>query len=216
MKDLFAPRRVGKPAASDARSLAWEGARSARPRSACAASGVRRGGPSATARSGERRCPSNRARRRGQRCPSHWCRPPLLFRNGRRRRGGARAQRVTVVVGRMMAAFRERRSERRRPQHRAVAKPSRLGTGLICRRPRLCEDEGGTKSGQSRNLRRESPHAQSRNAASQSTRFVTVYAQGSRSEGPGRRARAERRARCAREGLGSLAAWLARDRRTRR
>ncbi len=145
VKKRSSPRRVGKPAASDARSLASKGARSARPRSACAASGVRRAGPSATARGNA----GDVARVTGADRPS-------FFENGRssfrRRRGGARAQRVTVVVGRMMAAFRARRSEPRPSFLSAVAKPSPLGTGVICRRPRLCEDGGGTKSGQPRNL----------------------------------------------------------------
>ncbi len=212
------PRRVGKPAASDARR-----AKSERPAERDHAQraervSVRRDGPSATerdnagnvARSPARGEESNVARVTGADRPS-------LFENGRRsfrrRRGGARAQRVIVVVGRMMAAFRERRSERRGPKHIAVAKPSRLGTGVICRRPRLCEDGGGTKSGQSRNLRRESPHAQSRNAASQSTRFVTEYSLGSRSPGPGNE-RALSAVRDVRARLGSLAASRARDRRT--
>ncbi len=297
-----------KPAASDARSLASEGARSARPRSACGAS-------QRTTRWTER----DRARQRGRRCPSNRCRPPLLFRkrskkfstqegprdaqqrarwtrgrntrwtHGQRTslrplrdeasrsgqsvrlayewcaagRAIALAQRVdrsalgwwfirgtvagrastpVMVVNNASPVRPGERSGRSATLRRAKAgglSSGRASNGCSCRATRdlssgrassgrrCCASRGrggaraqrvsadmGRMMAAFRERGSKSPHAQSRNAASQSTRFVTVNSAGSRSSGPGRRARASRRARPAR--LASLAASRTRDRRARR
>jgi hypothetical protein len=123
-----------KPAATIARRLAREGARRATTLSGRSERRPSRWAKWHRARRTVRRCPSDRARVSGRRARVTGADRPSFFENGRRsfrrRRGGARAQRVNVVVGRKMAAFRERRSERRGPKHIAVAKPSRLGTAL--------------------------------------------------------------------------------------